>query len=122
MAENDIKRIAGNPRMSSAVVHGATIYISGQVAIDAGGQDVTTQTREILARIDALLAHAGSDKSRLLSVNLLLADIATLPEVNALWDKWLAPGCAPARTTIQTILASPRYALEIAVIAATAPA
>jgi enamine deaminase RidA (YjgF/YER057c/UK114 family) len=114
----DIKRIGGNPRLSGAVAHGATVYLSGQVAIDAAGQEVTAQTREILERIDALLAEAGTDKSRLLSVNLLLQDIASLPEVNVLWDGWLAPGCAPARTTIQTILASPRYAIEIAVIAA----
>ena len=114
----EITRLQSNPRLSMGVVHGGTVYLAGQVAIDNGGGSVTDQTREILERIDALLAEAGTDKSRILSCNLYVADIATMPEVNALWDPWVAPGCAPARTTIEAKLASPRYAVEISVIAA----
>lgn len=101
-----------------AVAHGDTLYLSGQVAIDARGQSVSEQTAEILARIDAFLAEAGTTRDRLLSVTLLLADMATLGEVNVVWDEWLPAGAAPARTTMQTVLASPAYALEIAAVAA----
>ena len=114
----DIQRISGNPRMSMAVVHGGLVVLSGQVAIDAGGGSITAQAEEILGRIDALLAEAGTDKSRLISCNLYVADIATLPEINTVWDAWVSPGNAPARTTIETRLASPRYALEIGATAA----
>lgn len=114
----DIRRIQSNPRMSMGVVHGGVVYLAGQVAIDNGGGSVTEQTREILKRIDDLLAEAGTTKSKLLTANLYILDIATMPEVNALWDVWLAPGCAPTRTTIETRLASPRYALEIGITAA----
>jgi enamine deaminase RidA (YjgF/YER057c/UK114 family) len=113
-----IRRFGGTPRLSMAVAHGDTLYLSGQVAIDARGQSVREQTTEVLARIDALLAEAGTTRDRLLSVTLLLADIATLSEVNAVWDAWLPADAAPARTTMQTVLASPAYALEIAAIAA----
>ncbi|MDB5673366.1 MAG: RidA family protein [Sphingomonas bacterium] len=118
MSQDGITRIGATPRLSMAVAHGGVVHLSGQVAIAAGGGDVTDQTREILGRIDTLLAEAGTDRSRLLSVQLLLSDMALLPQVNAEWDRWITPGAAPARTTIQTVLASPRYALEIAVIAA----
>lgn len=114
----EIRRFQGNPRMSGAVAHGDRVYLSGQVAIDAAGGSVTEQVAEILERIDGLLAEAGTDKSRMLSVNIYLTDVTTLPELNALWDKWLVPGCAPCRTTIETRLASPRYAVEIGVVAA----
>jgi enamine deaminase RidA (YjgF/YER057c/UK114 family) len=114
----DIKRFAANPRMSGAVVHGGVAYLSGQVAIDHRGGAVADQVREVLERIDALLVEVGSDRSRLLTASIFLSDLAVLPELNAAWDPWIVPGCAPTRTTMQVVLASPLYALEIAVTAA----
>ncbi|GAO53527.1 RidA family protein [Novosphingobium sp. MD-1] len=114
----DIKRFAANPRMSGAVVQGGVAYLSGQVAIDHRGGAVADQVTEVLRRIDDLLVETGSDRSRLLTATILLADLATLPELNAAWDRWIVPGCAPTRTTLQAILASPAYALEIVVTAA----
>ena len=113
-----IKRIQAGPRLAQAVVHGDTVYLAGQVAQTNGGKSVTEQTREVLERIDALLAEAGTDKAKILSANIYIVDLKTFGEMNAVWDAWLAPGQSPARTTIQTELAAPRYAIEIAVIAA----
>ncbi len=115
---DDIRRIAANPRMSGAVVYGGIATLSGQVAIDHRGGAVADQVDEVLARIDALLAAAGSDRSRLLTAMILLSDMAVMPVLNAAWDQWIAPGCAPTRTSIQAVLASPDYALEIVVTAA----
>jgi len=114
----DIKRLARNPRMSGAVVHGGVVSLSGQVAITNKGGPVADQVEEVLERIDALLREAGSDRSRLLTANIYLTDLGSMATLNAAWDKWVAPGCAPTRTTIQTVLASPDYALEISVTAA----
>lgn len=113
-----ITRIDGGPRMSQAVVHGNTVYLAGQVALDAGGESVTAQTRNILDRIDALLAKAGTDKTKLLSASIWLADIADFAEMNAVWDGWVARDCAPARATVESKLAAPQFTVEIAVIAA----
>ena len=113
-----ITRIGSGPRMSKAVAHGATVYLAGQVADKAAGKSVTEQTREILGIIDALLAQAGSDKTKLLSANIWLTDIKTFGEMNAVWDAWVAPGCAPARATVEAKLAAAPYNVEIAVIAA----
>src|SRR3954468_22147025 len=67
-----IQRIKSGPRMSGAVVHGNTVYLSGQVASQTAGKSVTEQTQEILSIIDSLLSEAGTDKSKLLMANIWL--------------------------------------------------
>ena len=113
-----IKRINVGPRMSAAVIHGNTVYLSGQVATETKGQSVTLQTQEVLKQIDDLLAESGSDKSKVLQASIFIADLSTFAEMNAVWDAWVSPGNTPCRTTIEAKLATPQYAIEIAVIAA----
>lgn len=112
-----IKRHGVGPRLSQAVVHGDTVYLAGVVADDTK-QDVKGQTKQILAKIDRLLAAAGSDKSKLLSANIWLTDISTWAQMNEVWDAWVAPGNAPARATVEAKLAGPAYRVEIMVQAA----
>ena len=113
-----IQRIKSGPRMSGAVVHGNTGYLAGQVANQSAGKSVTEQTQEILSIIDSLLAEAGTDKSKLLMVNIWLTDMSTFQEMNAVWDAWVSPGNTPARATVEAKLAAPPFKVEIAVIAA----
>lgn len=113
-----IQRFETGPRMSQAVVHGDTVYLAGQVAQKAAGKSVAEQTRDILEAIDKLLADTGSDKSKLLSAQIYLTDIATFGEMNKVWEAWLAPGHAPARATVEAKLAAPQYTVEIMVVAA----
>jgi enamine deaminase RidA (YjgF/YER057c/UK114 family) len=112
-----ITRLGRGPRMSACVVHGDTVYTAGIVASDTS-VDTARQTRQILERIDALLAEAGTDKSRLLRANIWLADIATFDEMNRVWDAWVDPANTPARATVEARLARPEYRVEIMVIAA----
>ncbi len=112
-----IQRIKGGPRMSMAVVHGNTVYVAGQVADDPNA-DVGGQTKQILGKIDALLAEAGTDKTRILSANIWLRDIGAFAQMNAAWDAWVPQGNTPARATVEAKLASPNLLVEIAVIAA----
>lgn len=103
--------------MSQAVVHGETVYLAGQVADEPGG-DVVAQTRQVLAAIDRLLAAAGTDKTRILSATIYLADIGTFAQMNSVWDSWVPAGHTPARATVEARLAAPAYKVEIQVIAA----
>jgi enamine deaminase RidA (YjgF/YER057c/UK114 family) len=105
-------------RMSKAVVHGDTVYLAGMVAEAPKGKSVTEQAKDILRQIDALLAAAGSDKSKLLSANIWITDMANFAEMNAVWDAWVSSGNTPARATVEAKLASPDYMLEIMVVAA----
>jgi enamine deaminase RidA (YjgF/YER057c/UK114 family) len=113
---SDITRIETGPRMSQAVVHNGVAYLAGQVG--AEGASVTDQTIAILASIDRLLAAAGTDKTRLLTTQIWIADIADFAEMNAAWDAWVAPGHAPARWTGEAKLATPGFKVEIIVSAA----
>lgn len=113
-----IDRIGVGPRMSKAVVHGDTVYVSGTVADKAAGKSVGEQTKEILSIIDEILAQAGTDKTKILSANIWLVDIKTFAEMNAVWDAWVAQGHTPARATVEAKLAAPQFTVEIACIAA----
>jgi enamine deaminase RidA (YjgF/YER057c/UK114 family) len=113
-----IQRIGVGPRMSKAVVHGTTVYLAGIVADDTSA-DVKGQTEQILATIDALLAEAGSDKSKLLKANIWLSDMSTFAQMNEAWDAWIVPGHTPARATVESKLANPACTVEIMVEAAT---
>ncbi|MEW6257465.1 MAG: RidA family protein [Pseudomonadota bacterium] len=110
-----IVRLDKGARMSEAVIHGNTIYLAGQVA---EGADVASQTRAVLANIDALLARAGSGKANILSATIWLADMADFAEMNSVWDAWVDKENPPARATSEGKLAAPKFKVEIIVVAA----
>lgn len=112
-----VQRFDVGPRMSEMAVHNGTIYLAGQVADDAT-QDIAGQTRQVLAAVDALLARAGSDKSRILMVQIFLVDLADFDGMNAVWDAWVAAGHTPPRATVQAALAKPGWKIEMVVTAA----
>lgn len=118
---NDIARRHTNARMSKIVGYGGLVYLCGQTA--GGGPhadaDISAQTHEVLSRIDALLSEAGSDRARMLSATIYLRDIDDFAGMNAVWEAWVAPGAAPARTTVQAQLASPSLRVEMTVVAAS---
>jgi enamine deaminase RidA (YjgF/YER057c/UK114 family) len=98
-------------------VHNGVAYLAGQVAAD-GSQDVAGQARQVLAAIDALLARAGSDKSKILRAQIFLADLADFAAMNAVWEAWVVPGHTPPRATVEAALAKPEWKIEIVVTAA----
>ena len=112
-----IQRIDAGPRMSEASIHNGIVYLAGQVPEDTS-LDIEGQTREVLAAIDALLAQAGSVKTRILRAQIFLADIADFAGMNRAWDAWVVPGNAPARATVEARLARPEWKVEIVVTAA----
>ncbi|CAN5749356.1 RidA family protein [soil metagenome] len=115
----EIDRLKPAARYSEVVIHNGTAYLSGQVP-DNTSADIRGQTEEVLGMIDSLLAEAGSDKSRLLSAQIFLRDIADIEVMNSVWDAWVAPGCAPARATVQARLVDPAWLVEIVVTAGIA--
>ena len=117
-AMNKITRIEAGSRMSEAVVYDGKIYTAGVVADNAVGKSVFEQTQDILAQIDTLLAKAGSDKTKILKVNIWLTDIKTFAEMNKAWDGWVVAGLTPARATVEAKLAAAGYDVEIMVEAA----
>jgi enamine deaminase RidA (YjgF/YER057c/UK114 family) len=114
---SDIQRFDTGPRMSEMTVHNGTAYLAGQVA-ESGAGDAKSQTAEVLAAIDKLLARAGSDKTRILRAQIFLADLADFAGMNAAWEAWVPAGHTPARATVEAKLAKPEWKVEIVVTAA----
>lgn len=112
-----IQRFDVGTRMSEMAVHNGVCYLAGQVAVE-GAPDIEGQTREVLANIDALLARAGTDKSKILRAQIFLADIADFPGMNSTWDAWVSPNHTPPRATVQAVLAKPQWKVEIVITAA----
>lgn len=111
-----ITRIDQGARMSQAVIHGGTVYLSGQVGTP--GESVTVQTKEVLAKIESLLARSGSRKHLLLRATIWLADMTDFDEMNSVWDAWVADIDPPARATCGIGPAAPVYKVEIVITAA----
>ncbi|KAF1689042.1 RidA family protein [Pseudoxanthomonas koreensis] len=112
-----IQRFEVGPRMSELAVYNGVAYLAGQVPEDMD-QGIEGQTRQALEAIDALLAQAGSDKTRILRAQIFLADIDDFAGMNKAWDEWVAAGHAPPRATVQAALARPEWKVEIVVTAA----
>ncbi|MCF3974893.1 RidA family protein [Paracoccus salsus] len=112
----EIKRIESGQRMSQAVVANGMVWLAGQVG--APGKPAADQTRAILAQIDTLLKKAGTDKTRIVSAQIWVADMAAdFAAMNSVWDTWVPQGSAPARATGEARLATPDYKVEIIVTA-----
>jgi len=116
----DIQRLVTNARRGRAVIYNGIIFLGGQAAEDRG-QDIRGQTKQVLAKIDKVLAEAGTDKTRLLSVQIWLKDIAgDFAGMNAEWDAWIDRETAPARATAQCEMGAADVLIEILVTAAVA--
>lgn len=113
----DIVRIDQNARRSRASVFGDIVFLAGQVADDKSG-DIGQQTREAFAKVDDMLARAGTDKSRLLSVQIWLQDMADYDGMNAVYDAWVVQGQTPSRCCGKVQLADPAFRIEVIAVAA----
>lgn len=111
-----IKRLEPGARMSQAVVANGFVFLAGQVAPDASAS-VISQTRQVLAEIDRLLAAAGTGKERIVSATVYLSDMGNFAEMNRAWEAWVPADAKPARATVEAKLAAPEYRVEIQVTA-----
>jgi enamine deaminase RidA (YjgF/YER057c/UK114 family) len=112
-----LQRYDVGTRLSEMAVHQGVAYLAGQVAEDAT-QGIEGQAAQVLAAIDALLARAGTDRTRILMATVYLADMADFEGMNRAWETWVSAGNAPPRATVQARLARPEWKIEIVVTAA----
>lgn len=113
----EIKRLHVGKRLSEIAVHNGTVYLAGQIAENTS-QDIVGQTREVLGYVDRLLGEVGSDKTRILSCQIYISDMANFPGMNEVWDGWVAAGHTPPRATVEAKLTNPACLVEIVVVAA----
>lgn len=109
-----IERFENSGRLSKVLVANGFAFLSGLTAKDRTG-GVEEQTKDILAQIDAYLALAGTDKTRIVTGNIWLKDIGTFAEMNAAWETWVDKSATPARATVEARLAHDDILVEIQV-------
>ena len=112
-----IKRHQPGKILSTAVDYNGVVYCAG-ITADDFSQGVRAQTEQVLKKIDAALAACGSNKSKILSCNIWVADIRMREEMNVAWTAWMDPANPPARATVEAKMADPRCLVEIMVTAA----
>jgi len=119
---SDIQYLHSSPRMSKIVQHAGVVYLCGQTAkgSQAAEAGIEEQTTEVLGRIDSLLAEAGTNANRLLTVTVYLREMADFAGMNSVWEAWLSGkgATAPARATVQAALATASLRVEMTVVAA----
>jgi len=114
---NMVQRFDVGARLSEMAIHNGVVYLAGQIPEDSN-LDIEGQTLEVLEAIDRLLARAGTDKSKLLMVQIFLVDLKDFEGMNRVWDQWVVPGHTPPRATVQANLASSNWRLEVVATAA----
>ena len=111
-----IKRYQVGKRLSRAVAGTPSVFVGGQVPTNRTGT-VEEQTMEVLQKIDNLLAEAGTNKSRLLSVTVYVANMADFAAMNSVYDAWIDPENPPARACVEARLADPNIRVEMTAVA-----
>ena len=109
-----IIRTEPSPILAKAVEYHGFVFTQGVTAADLS-QDITGQTKQVLAGLDAILETHGTDKTRLLQAQIWLKDIRDRDAMNAVWSAWLPEAGAPARACVQANMADPRHLVEIMV-------
>jgi enamine deaminase RidA (YjgF/YER057c/UK114 family) len=72
----------------------------------------------VLKRLDELRAHAGSDRSHLISAMVWLADMGDFDDHNLEWNEWVDVDNPPVRACVQARLWWPGLRVEISAVAA----
>ena len=112
-----IKRHHPGASLSRIVEYGNLVFVAGTTA-DNRSAACKAQTEEILKKIDAALAAAGSDKSKILSANVWVNDMREKEQMDAAWQAWVDPGNKPVRACVEARLGTPDTRVEIMVVAA----
>jgi reactive intermediate/imine deaminase len=106
--------------LSPAVRAGDFLFLSGQLGLnDSGklaGDDVASQARQAIARLEAVLAQAGGRRDQIIKVNVWLTDGADFSAFNQVYAE-LFPARAPARSTVISGLLIPGARVEIDAVA-----
>ena len=107
---------------TDAVRAGSLLFVSGVVAVDAGGNlvggdDVVAQARQVFENLGRVLAAAGCDFEDVVKVTIFLTDVDDRPRINPLRQEVFGQ-TRPASTLVEVPrLAVPGATIEIEAVA-----
>jgi reactive intermediate/imine deaminase len=113
----------GNGYSHVTIAAGPTVYVSGQVPVTAdgvlvGAGDATAQAEQVFTNLDAALRAAHRGWSDVVKLTFYLTDLADLPAVRAVRDRYLDPDRLPASSLVKVAgLVHPDFRIEIDAVA-----
>tara|TARA_B100000965_G_scaffold352176_1_gene327228 strand:+ start:995 stop:1378 length:384 start_codon:yes stop_codon:yes gene_type:complete len=107
---------------SQAVMHGQTVYTSGQIALDAESGDLITadikqETEKVMQNVKAVLEAAKVTFEQVIKATIFLTDMNDFQAVNEVYSKYFNEDTAPARECVQVAALPKGVNVEISVIA-----
>ncbi len=107
---------------NQAVLHGNTLYISGQIALNPeSGEletaDLETETNRVMHNLEAILKTAEMDFSNVVKTSIFISDMNNFAQINTLYGAYFDEANAPARETVQVARLPKDVNVEISAIA-----
>jgi len=101
----------------------STLYISGQVAVDASGNlvgrgDAEAQAEQCLKNIEAILQHYNAGLKQVVKITTYITNWGFRPLVAAARDRAFSAPYPASTLVVISALASPDFLVEIEAIAA----
>ena len=95
------------PYNQAIAASGKMVFVAGQIPLDpstgeiVGGGDVSQQTKQVMANLQAILVAAGASFSDVAKTTVFLADMNDFPAMNAVCAQYFDQTTAPARACVQ---------------------
>ena len=107
---------------NQAVFKGNTLFISGQIALDAvsmklNNRSINDETHQVMKNLKNILEEANMNFNDVVKSSIFLSDMSLFKEVNEIYGSYLSPGNEPARETIAVKTLPMNVNVEISMIA-----
>ncbi|MGV4529920.1 RidA family protein [Ornithobacterium rhinotracheale] len=107
---------------AQAVEHNGILFVSGQIPINPENgellQGIEAETHQVMKNLQAILAEANTDFSKVIKATIFLKDLNDFATVNEIYGSYFSEGNYPARECVQVAKLPKDVSVEISVIAA----
>lgn len=107
---------------NQAILSNGTLYISGQIPIDATtgemvSGDIKRETQQCMENLKAILAEAEMSFENVVKSSIFLSDMNQFSKVNEVYGSYFNTETAPARETVEVANLPKFVNVEISMIA-----
>ncbi|NHC36098.1 RidA family protein [Scytonema millei] len=112
------------PYNQAIAASGQMVFVAGQIPLDPqsgeiiGTGDVTAQTKQVMANLEAILAAAGAKFQDVVKTTVFLKDMNDFAAMNGVYAQYFDEANAPARACVQVSRLPKDVLVEIECIAA----
>jgi len=113
------------PYRQAVCAQGRWVFLAGQIPLNPQGQvvgeDIETQTRQVMENLGAVLRAAGCDWSQVVKTTIYLVDLGDFAAMNRVYEAYFPPDYAPARACVQVARLPKDVRIEMDAIAVLPP-